>query len=335
MQSPTTEQLQQYLKKCFELESSLYAQEQVIKNASKQIDNYSHYRNLPSRPVLPDIYFEKPDVEFVSPSTPVFLDWYEKIKEYPVLFGTGAFVLLMLLVIINPDGGFYFNFFVIIGVIVLVIITMESYKKKLEFENKQAYNRACNQAEERYNQAKKEAMATYQEEMNRYNQALKKKQTETESRKSNARASINKLSIAKKDTANILERLYNIGWVYPKYRNLVAISSIYEYLASGRCTELTGPNGAYNLYEAELRQDMIIAKLDQVLKSLEQIKRNQYLLYQELQKSNSAVERISRDVGQLLGSARRIEQCAELSAHYSRITAQNTEAIKYISLINR
>lgn len=334
MQSPTTEQLQQYLKKCFELESSIYAQEQVIKNSSKQIENYSHYRNLPSSPVMPKIYYEEPDVEFVSPSTPVFLEWYEKIKEYPALFAVGAFVLLALLLTIYPDG-LYFYFLVIIGGTILVGITMESYKKKLEFENKQAYNRACAQAEERHNQAKKEALAMYQADMDRYNRALKKKQTEIESRKSNARASINKLSIAKKDTANILESLYNIGWVYPKYRNLVAISAIYEYLASGRCTELTGPNGAYNLYEAELRQNMIIAKLDQVLKSLEQIKRNQFLLYQELQKSNSTVERISRDVDQLLGSARRIEQCAELSAHYSRITAQNTEAIKYINLINR
>lgn len=334
MQSPTTEQLQQYLKKCFELESSIYAQEQVIKNSSKQIENYSNYRNLPSKPVMPEIYCEKPDVEFVAPSTPVFLEWYEKIKNYPVLYGGGAFALLGLLLRIYPDGLFFY-FLVIMGVPILIGITMESYKKILEFENRRAYDKACVQAEERYNQAKKEAMATYQADMDRYNQALKKKQTEIESRKSNARASINKLSIAKEDTANILESLYNIGWVYPKYRNFVAISAIYEYLASGRCTELTGPNGAYNLYEAELRQNMIIAKLDQVLKSLEQIKRNQFLLYQELQKSNSAVERISRDVDQLLGSARRIEQCAELSAHYSRITAQNTEAIKYINLINR
>lgn len=333
MQSPTTEQLQQYLKKCFELESSIYAQEQVIKSSSKQIENYSDYRNLPSRPVMPEIYCEKPDVEFVSPSTPVFLEWYEKIKKYPVLFGCGAFVLLGLLLTIYPDGLFFYCL-VIIGVPILVSIKMESYKEKLELEKRRAYDRACDQAEERYNQAKKEAMATYQADMDRYNRALKKKQTEIESRKSNARASINKLSIAKIDTANILESLYNIGWVYPKYRNFVAISAIYEYLASGRCTELTGPNGAYNLYEAELRQNMIIAKLDQVLKSLEQIKRNQFLLYQELQKSNSAVERISRDVDRLLGSARRMEQCAELSAHYSRITAQNTDAIKYINLIN-
>lgn len=42
----------------------------------------------------------------------------------------------------------------------------------------------------------------------------------------------------------LLKQFYNIGKIYPKYHNLPALTSIYEYFITGRCDELTGPHGA-------------------------------------------------------------------------------------------
>lgn len=41
---------------------------------------------------------------------------------------------------------------------------------------------------------------------------------------------------------------YNSGIVFSKYCNVVACSTFYEYLISGRCDALEGANGAYNIY---------------------------------------------------------------------------------------
>ena len=93
-----------------------------------------------------------------------------------------------------------------------------------------------------------------------------------------------------------LQKHYEQNVVFPKYRNMVAITTINEYLMSGRCYELEGPNGAYNLYEMELRQNIVIGQLSSIISSLEQIRSNQFSLYQELVKANTTVKDILHEV---------------------------------------
>lgn len=47
--------------------------------------------------------------------------------------------------------------------------------------------------------------------------------------------------------------LQTVMFVFPKYLDILAVSKIYEYLVTGRVTQLTGANGAYKLYESEMR----------------------------------------------------------------------------------
>lgn len=128
-----------------------------------------------------------------------------------------------------------------------------------------------------------------------------------------------------------LEQLYSADVIYPKYRNLVAVTMIYEYLASGRCSELEGPNGAYNLYEMELRQNIIIGQLSSILDRLEQIRGNQFTLYNELEKSNQESARLLSDISNNVEFNRyALEETAKANA----AIAQNTEATKYYTLFN-
>ena len=90
----------------------------------------------------------------------------------------------------------------------------------------------------------------------------------------------------------LLQEYYDLDYIYPKYRGLVPISTIYEYLASGRCSTLTGPNGAYNLYEMELRMNTIIGKLDDIIVHLEDISYSQRMLYDKVKASNQRVENL-------------------------------------------
>ena len=95
---------------------------------------------------------------------------------------------------------------------------------------------------------------------------------------------------------------------------MVAITTISEYLASGRCYELEGPNGAYNLYEMELRQNIVINQLSSIITNLEQIRNNQYTLYQELVKANDTVE-------QVLSTVRGVEENTRLTAYFAEVNA--------------
>lgn len=60
------------------------------------------------------------------------------------------------------------------------------------------------------------------------------------------------LSLLKK-SYQIEADLQTILFIMPKYLDILAVSKIYEYLITGKCTQLTGTSGAYKMYETEMR----------------------------------------------------------------------------------
>ena len=99
-------------------------------------------------------------------------------------------------------------------------------------------------------------------------------------------------------TRQELDELYAQNLIHPKYRNFVAVSQICEYFETGRCDTLTGPNGAYNLFEAELRANVIIIKLDKILEKLDEIKSMQYMIYDAIMTTNGLLGGISNEINQ-------------------------------------
>lgn len=210
-----------------------------------------------------------------------------------------------------------------------------------EMEN---YKMACKEAETEYEKSMEEYQLECQKAKEAYNIAVAEEEKRVSTLRtniSNAEEALTTLKSSINATGTALKQLYAVGWIFPKYQNIVAISTMYEYFATGRCTELTGPDGAYNLYESELRQNLIIGKLDTIISNLEAIRENQYTLYTELVKTNQIVSEISDDIREILtatntiaNNTESIAQSAHINAHCAKITAQNTEALKYIALIN-
>lgn len=110
-----------------------------------------------------------------------------------------------------------------------------------------------------------------------------------------------------------LAQLYSKDIIFPKYRNLIAVSQFYEYFMSGRCTVLEGHEGAYNLYENEVRQNIIITKLDQALTMLKQIRDTQYMLLDAINSCNTMLAKVA--------------DAAAAAAYNSSVVAYNTSAI--------
>lgn len=127
-----------------------------------------------------------------------------------------------------------------------------------------------------------------------------------------------------KETKENLERVYAKNIIYPKYRNLPALTSIYEYYVTGRCEELSGPYGAYNLYEDEVRKDKIISQPNTVIANLEQIKLNQYKLYEQVCQIQSNTNRVVRELNAIKGYVIELTNLTALNTYYNGVTALNT-----------
>lgn len=120
-----------------------------------------------------------------------------------------------------------------------------------------------------------------------------------------------------------LDMHYNMGILFSKYRNLVAVATIDEYLQSGRCDTLEGSNGAYNLYEMELRQNIIIGQLTMVLDNIEQIRNNQYTLYQELTHANTMIS-------ELVTELKEMKSLEKLNTYFAAVSAKAAISPTYI-----
>lgn len=133
--------------------------------------------------------------------------------------------------------------------------------------------------------------------------------------------SVSKIKSAITNTQTELDILYASNFIYPKYRNLIAIASMYEYLDSGRCNSLEGADGAYNIYELEVRLDRIITKLDIIISNLEQIRANQYYLYTAIKEMQPHIDRVTNTI---IENTNKLNEVAVNTA----VTAYTTQVIE-------
>lgn len=130
--------------------------------------------------------------------------------------------------------------------------------------------------------------------------------------------------------------LYSQDVIHPKYANFLAVCTIFDYLDTYRCEELAGPNGAYNLYESELRANTIISKLEGIEKKLDDIQVAQYSVYMALtsmgaslasiddkmDKAVAELSAMSKGVASIEKSSAATAYHAEAAARYAEINAE-------------
>lgn len=126
-----------------------------------------------------------------------------------------------------------------------------------------------------------------------------------------------------------LDMIYSQNIIFPKYRNFVMVSSIYEYICAGRCTTLEGHEGAYNILEMEIRLDHIVTRLDHIIKQLEAIKANQYMIYSAIQDANQQSVKILESTNQMTELIRDFRgDAAQLSSRIAELQ-QSSAATAY------
>ncbi len=294
----TIEQLKTYLRKIIELETTVYAQMDAIEALENRINRLA-IRGYHLQPSKPNGY----EAEMVG-CLPAFL---------------GLFPAALIGVILHLFG------LEIIATALLVLIPVAFFMHANKIEEEKARELSRKEIEQYESD-----MCTYRRNMEVEEARVKAEQCQ----KDKLSAMLYDLRQQCIETRNILRYYYSQNILFSKYQNFVAVCSLYEYLESDRCTSLGGYEGAYNIFETELRLDRICAKLDVVLEHLSDIKDNQIVLYDAIQDGNRATQNLYNETirqSQLLGE---VGENIALTAEYARISAANAEAGAWIGLAN-
>ena len=311
MSELNAQQLKGYLKSVFDLEGALYQHQQLV-------DGYIARRrnNLPSKPVknLPP-----------PPSRPTPKLSTAPINEAPppkslglllLTFVTFVWGVCLLFFAMDADSGG--GVMLVIGLIFLAIaIYCYSLLEKKQQTQLDSENQADYKKYEQEMESHRIAVANVEKEHSNKMQIYTQKCSEY-NRETNAQ--LQKFDEVKATLQTSLTKLYSQNIIYAKYRNLVAIATIYEYFDSGRCTELEGPNGAYNMYEGELRSNIIICSLSQIISDLGQIKNGQYALYEQIHRSNENVTHLLNNIYNAQMLTAYYAEAAAIAASADRIT---------------
>lgn len=350
----TTESITEYLKYASELETSVYNQQQIVDKAKESIK-----LDLPPAPVFQEPIKREPDCEKPNPE-----DYVVQTQTGGASSGCFSFVLLGGGFLLSAYGICQFGSMIVLAIILILIglgllglglfnIYINSGHSKYEKDEQEEQERL---QKERYEHALKTYEDSCKQVENDYERAVEKNKKEFDRKQkkyeekeeaarknyANAKAEISILSKSLGKTKGVLADLYKEDVIYEKYHNLVAVTTMYEYFLSGRVSELAGPDGAYNLYEQELRQNVIINKLDTVIDHLEKIEQNQFYLYKAIESGNKTREQILKEVTSVnkglqegLSDLKEIKANSKAAAYSADITAQNTEALKYITLLTQ
>lgn len=304
----------EYLKCVCELETSVYKQTAVRKQAKSDL----------KMPVIKKERVVKPKKVIVQqPKEKKFFS--SKGADTFIVFVGVFFMSLLLCLVCGP----YMGWGVTLGVTGVVSIPAICVLP-VPLSDYLAHKKSYPQQLAEYEKKTKKINDKYEKDMQIYDEKEKSATKEYKSAKLKAQkvyeiatAEVEKLDKPLEETQALLAKLYDEDIIFPKYRNMIAMCSIYEYFASGRCTELTGPTGAYNLYESELRQNLIINQLEQVNANLEQVRKNQYILYQGISETNETLKDVSADISSILSMTSSIAVSSKITAFCAEVCAKN------------
>lgn len=184
---------------------------------------------------------------------------------------------------------------------------------------------------------KKSATALFQKDLAQYNTLVQQDSLRVNQEliiKQELEKQIHKVSKEIIATEDALKSLYSLDIIHPKYQHMVAISSFYDYFDTGRCLSFTGPGGAYDTYEYDVKLGAIVTKLDVIIDKLDEIIANQQMLGDLMRDANNTLARIEQANSRMMNSMSRIEENTELTEYNTRCAMHSTAVMEHIMVYN-
>lgn len=153
----------------------------------------------------------------------------------------------------------------------------------------------------------KKQQKQYEKEMNEHNSKIRY-----------LNGVIDYLSKLQQVSQTLLISMYSKSPIHVKYRNLLSIGTIYEYLDTKRCYRLEDDNGAYNMFEQEVRMNMLLIGIKDILTKMEELRKNQILIYNAIIELSDTIKNMHSD---LIGVLSDISESSQQTANASSISA--------------
>lgn len=331
-----TEKLKEYLGIVVDMEQSIFLQERLSADLKKQIEELLIPKAFtdPAPPALPE-----------KPPRASFGKWIGVIAMcvgvliytfwIPLLITLAIGILLIVVTLGQVNPAF-------VAPLALVL----SYGGYVVFLFKTLIDKEILYPKRKYD----EEMIVYNLQRDAYritiqqNQLMRQRDKEEREVKTILlQSELSRIAAGLESSRKTLLAIYEKNTIFPKYRNLIAACSLYEYICAGRCSSLEGHEGAYNIYETEMRLDRIITQLDKVIIQLDAIRENQFMLYSAIQDMNQrstlileSTQTMAGQLHTLSGQAGNVsEQIAELQKA-SALTAYHAERTqKELAYMNR
>jgi len=208
------------------------------------------------------------------------------------IFGIGVLALLVIYFIGKAAGAFK-DLNVGLGIALLILIpalavfavqAVKYFRGKAEHEKKE--DEATQKYSEEQDQLEKDTIESLNNDIKDFENIIKNHKNEKARleainvKEYEREIAENAESLEKIDRA--LEVYYEPQALYPKYRSLIPVTTMYGYFDSGRCIDLTGHSGAYGYYEKELRYKNITEDLDEILQKTEEAAGDQALIQKKV-----------------------------------------------------
>ena len=147
------------------------------------------------------------------------------------------------------------------------------------------------------------------------------------------------------DIKDTLETYYSTHVLDPEYQDLVPVTTMYGYFKDNRCQELTGHNGAYSLYEKELKAQTITGDLEELLNRTNNLADAQKDILSQVGKVNGKTEALIDSVDRVNAKnmaanpngkelAKKLEHSRDLETYYGEIRKGMLENLEYIRSVD-
>jgi uncharacterized protein YlxW (UPF0749 family) len=226
------------------------------------------------------------------------------------VFGIGVLALLVIYFIGKAAGAFKdlniglgIALLILIPVIAVFIVQAVKYMKgKAEHEKQE--DEATQKYSEEQDKLEKDTIESLNNDIKDYENIIKEHKNE--------KARLEAITVKEyereiAENAESLEKIqrtleiyYEPQALYPKYRSLIPVTTMYSYFDSGRCIDLTGHSGAYGYYEKELRYKNISEDLDEILAKTEEAAGDQALIIKKIADIKDEVSKMIETVDEAI-----------------------------------
>lgn len=296
--------LLKYMEIVLDMEKNIYIQQQTIKKV-KSLTNGLGIANNYTKPQVP----QQPTLKNIEQKNEKWNLMPTAYFEDAIIPGaiTSAIILVLVLTVerdivvwlfsslgnmlLFGSGTIAFVFMIIL--IWAVILDIKNEKRRIKEKQQSEIN----------NQKSREAayqknLVQYNQKLNQYNQKVgnDKQRVQRElAQKQYLEEQCGMLTIILKTSKAKLEQIYDYDILEKKYRNIVAVASLYEYLKHERTRSLqrTGNDeGAYNIYEMEIRLNKIVTNTDTIIQKLDVVIKNQYEIADTLREAKNSIDNL-------------------------------------------